>query len=1215
MHEYNWGSLTPDVVSDIVNFDSTDKNWKYDSNNTISMAAKQAEGVAHLWNTLSLHDVAILADEVGMGKTFQALGVASLLWKQNPDAKILVMAPNRDICRHWIREYKEFLNSHYREVDHLVRNGADGGPVNAAHACWNLKTLVQKLESGSGNFFFTTIYALSGLVPNTEKSGNLNEKASKAASLIHEKIKTLTNGDGFDLIIVDEAHYFRNAKGSSQRAHAAKALFGGEASPLGKKNLLMTATPSHSGLKDVANILSYFTNTIGGEGKKELQLLLKKYALRRLRLMKGKGEGAYHNKHHYRHEEAAEANFKNNPESELFFALYQKKLVQELGEAKNGKRFLYGYLEGFESVGIEGSGAVSTVENNDEERSSNEFRKAPDTEILKDLTEKYSKIFKKFPEHPKYSSLVKELVPSGMYENIDLEEAKHLVFVRRIPSVRELTQRVNFAYDQEMIPKILDAWGLKPTRKEAKAWADQSWDRAGFVRLVGKINQKVDSGNEFNLDDGDNNDEDYSHLGSRVSELFVVKSGKEGSTDCSNVSLRFRKPESLFSMFMEPAKDYKAAGYRGYYKRDDKRWKRDFYSSAAKSIRLSEFNEVTKITEGSNDLESSLTDYIQELPTAWSLAYPFLSCEQKLIIDDWLIRDLGIVENFSNYLKTGLLFSSPVIVEIYCWFTKFDQKDNAGNIQQKYLNFIEFVKPKIERSMLLAYFKSAIDTFEPLCTKITGHDLNDWKKDWRTLAGLNNPAWYASGETSNRQRLILGFNSPFYPNVLMATSVFQEGVNLHLQCNKVHHYGIAWTPGDNEQRVGRVDRLFGKVNRKLMSEGEGHLSIRYPYLKSSFDENQVGSFIKNKHSVESKMDFCIQGDFNPEIDIKENNSNWKEYLRSPVDSNKIIDDPYPAKLDLSDMPKKKYVAAKAFKENGIKDHLHSIFSSMFGKQRFFEINENTHNSNALFLIDPLIQYENINRHQPILVEKHFSSEFSALVKGTVYYISLKTPIASEATLKEGVSTLEQAFEYYQQYQQDYPLVQMAINKDFSESHFYCHMKVDLPVFVSDTQLTMLSAHEIELAFTQLKDFSDALECEIFPDFSRDLKKEDLKIFKSTKPIDKDVKLNQGSHCTIDLGERWSNVQSPAGADRQTAVLKKSFNGPGFINLFATKTKSGCLGALDCLLLNSRYPFIRFSQVKDDIEATLAYPAVDFQHEEQVLLERWFDYCCKELNNK
>ena len=103
MSESNWGAITPETVSDAINFESSDEKFKYDANNTISMAAKQTEGVAYLWNTLSLHNIAILADEVGMGKTFQALGVASLLWKLKPEAKILVMAPNRDICKHWIR--------------------------------------------------------------------------------------------------------------------------------------------------------------------------------------------------------------------------------------------------------------------------------------------------------------------------------------------------------------------------------------------------------------------------------------------------------------------------------------------------------------------------------------------------------------------------------------------------------------------------------------------------------------------------------------------------------------------------------------------------------------------------------------------------------------------------------------------------------------------------------------------------------------------------------------------------------------------------------------------------------------------------------------------------------------------------------------------------------------------------------------------------------
>jgi hypothetical protein len=137
--------------------------------------------------------------------------------------------------------------------------------------------------------------------------------------------------------------------------------------------------------------------------------------------------------------------------------------------------------------------------------------------------------------------------------------------------------------------------------------------------------------------------------------------------------------------------------------------------------------------------------------------------------------------------------------------------------------------------------------------------------------------------------------------------VFQEGVNLHLNCRKVHHYGIAWTPGDNEQRVGRVDRLFGKVNELLIGAAPGSvtLDIQYPYLAGSFDEDQVGSFIERKHAVEEKMDRCTQGSFDKEIHLTR--SSWRDFLRQPV-AKLRLEDPYPARFGEDDMPKRPYAA-------------------------------------------------------------------------------------------------------------------------------------------------------------------------------------------------------------------------------------------------------------------------------------------------------------------
>lgn len=135
--------------------------------------------------------------------------------------------------------------------------------------------------------------------------------------------------------------------------------------------------------------------------------------------------------------------------------------------------------------------------------------------------------------------------------------------------------------------------------------------------------------------------------------------------------------------------------------------------------------------------------------------------------------------------------------------------------------------------------------------------------------------------------------------------MFQEGVNLHLNCRKVHHYGIAWTPGDNEQRVSRIDRLFGKVNDLPRNDDpdEVRLDIHYPYLAGSFDEDQVGSFIERKHAVEEKIDLCMQGEFDKEIRLVR--PTWKELLRQPVDE-RSLQDPYPARFEDNEVPKRTY---------------------------------------------------------------------------------------------------------------------------------------------------------------------------------------------------------------------------------------------------------------------------------------------------------------------
>lgn len=82
-----------------------------------------------------------------------------------------------------------------------------------------------------------------------------------------------------------------------------------------------------------------------------------------------------------------------------------------------------------------------------------------------------------------------------------------------------------------------------------------------------------------------------------------------------------------------------------------------------------------------------------------------------------------------------------------------------------------------------------------------------------------------------RERLMLGFNSPFFPEILVASSVMAEGVDLHQNCRYIIHHDLDWNPSTLEQRTGRLDRIGSK------SSQSGHPIVIYePYLAGTHDE-------------------------------------------------------------------------------------------------------------------------------------------------------------------------------------------------------------------------------------------------------------------------------------------------------------------------------------------------------------------------------------------
>lgn len=78
------------------------------------------------------------------------------------------------------------------------------------------------------------------------------------------------------------------------------------------------------------------------------------------------------------------------------------------------------------------------------------------------------------------------------------------------------------------------------------------------------------------------------------------------------------------------------------------------------------------------------------------------------------------------------------------------------------------------------------------------------------------------GGSSRKKSVQAAFNSPFWPFILVSTSVGQEGLDFHPWCHAVTHWNLPSNPVDLEQREGRVHRYKGYAVRKNVALAHGN---------------------------------------------------------------------------------------------------------------------------------------------------------------------------------------------------------------------------------------------------------------------------------------------------------------------------------------------------------------------------------------------------------
>lgn len=1107
--------ITPEYIAYLVNFHNLKdgKDWTFNPDGK-DMRNLQVLGSARIFNLLMEKKIALLADEVGMGKTIQSLAVCATLWQQKPNARILVLTPREEIARNWQKEYDSFISSHYRHQDDIVKSSLGHKPVRKLLHCSNLYHLTEQVRKGWGSFYVGKISSLSSLlskdeiIPRLESIGVYNhsevsrihkdnhvELSSTIAEVLRNEI--LKQGEDkskpyFDLIIIDEAHYLRNVDGSSQRVNAAMGFFGDpedkSSTPLAARALLLTATPNHSSARDIRNITSYFTTRYAEE--ENYKRILDDICIRRLRRLSKDGFSKYE----YRHEKELESSFEKDPLGEMFFGLYQHNLAraihQSSNKSKGGSRWqMMRYLEGVEFIPTEAPSKEQQDPAEEKALKSQDFSKGQDAEILFRLSEKYIDIFSNNPAHPKYEVTTNDLIQS---EN----DKKAVVFVRRINSVTEISKRVISAYDKRLWQKLQIG--------ELADLMYENLNREVFVKLSRDHSENTEEEPEEEEPGSTPPEKEIPEC--KVLNLFrIMKNKPTVSTPAAFFRIRFtRSRPSIFNLFFSPGQDYGEKGYTNMPLLSFQVGKKEldnYYFSALKE-RLKQEDptqrgDIFSLLSGKPGHSKNNDTGPDTIRTVWNIFWetlrndPQVPEDKKVAIHtNYKKFDAYEKEALANFVEKGALLASEALVDLYAAFKNISNPDFRNQINL-YVGFTGEVKKIFPKMLLYGQMQECILHFRNIYTKV--FNINS-KKDlitekWDNFN--NSQPIYPYNADNKSVNVRNNFNTPFYPNFLVATSVLQEGVNLQFFCDRILHYGMAWTPGDNEQRIGRVDRMFSKIERRLEEQKHSTLDIRYPYLKNSIDEEHLSRFVKRKYREDTLIDEGNAFEEGNDFNLEDNDlGGWQKMLRVPDRSKERVD-PYPAYKEQFEGIIAPDIAVKTNDPFSFLDPVANALKTIDDVQ--VEVYKVPDGSGFRLMVDPTLQN---GRKQPVMIEIVLDDIGTGMRGKAVYSLQMRTPLAGLHQYKLIKGKIHKFTENRSVY-----VPSLRICMDTTQTggtSWAIYIANSFPLFIDRDHKNPLSKIEVQQGFLDLVNCADELEQSLFG--ATDLTLKDLNFQASTSDI-------------------------------------------------------------------------------------------------------------------
>ena len=898
--------LSPKDVSDCITFHS------YDS----SLNEIQTNGAVALWNLMLEKGFAYLADEVGMGKTWQAMGIIALQFLLKPESKIAVVCPGYDLQDKWQKNWKTFVSTNFRLYDGTIADSWQRQQSVRAKVHHRLREFAEDLVLNEGKLHILRYSSFSkpiwfgdiGSDGNTDAIQEhyynciknigyteLDKKEQCAFSNFQKDIKELirelnrcysfrvgklADARKIDLLIIDEAQYLRHTK-NARNTNLRLVFYKKNIS----KTLFLSATPLHRGEEDVFALDSYLADKpIGSTFRDENEKVvptLETFMIRRMRTY----SDCYtpkrsFTKHLYRDYSSYGIDARDDAFHCLTLGLVQRKLARIL-KGKNNE-FRMGECSSFESLqqsvkrkkikDVDGVPVNDPEFENDNSKTGRKKEKdteekSPDRVFIDKITNRYrnrlGKYFQNYDErgaqlpHAKIDSIV-ETLSNNFLKNASHEKA--IVFVRRLDTVEELMKRLNSMH-QQYLDKRIFSW-LKligPSSEIATAkeyWKDKKKDTT--EELFSENDEKTGSVDE---------DQTVQHLPFIAALKRTPKgSGKRNGKLVWFQSLLLSKSDTKrknpLDCFLEP----------GF----NQQWLR-----FCESIGFSESELKIILKKAERGRPSDFPPILELLKRCILQSLR----RSEFIVDLDILRQFGknknLIENVIACFNGSLSFRSGVTIKSVepLW-------EYINNWTRRLRNWFLHLPLIVDNC-----FSDATS--------------DNWEDSVDTIFFHVGPVAGRSGRLKTEQT-VPQFKLPIHPNILICTDVLREGIDLHLFCDQVYHYGIAWSSGDLEQRIGRVDRYSSLISRKISVYNAQDISdlpkieVGFPYLKGTLDSLQVERVRRKKLTTDLTLDFGEHGTDDGKMCadelydvLKEKALNGKEGVFKPQALNnvdKILDD-------------------------------------------------------------------------------------------------------------------------------------------------------------------------------------------------------------------------------------------------------------------------------------------------------------------------------------